>query len=541
VYDYVIVGAGSAGCALAARLSEDPDVRVALVEAGGADTAPEIHTPLAFGSLFRTEWDWDYHTDPEPGLDGRRAYLPRGRVLGGSSSMNAMIYIRGNRADYDEWSARGATGWAWCDVLPYFLRAEDNERGAGPLHGSGGPLTVSDGRSRHELMDAYIEAARQAGHPYNPDFNGPRQDGVGHYQLTQRDGRRCSTAVAYAHPALGRPNLHVLTDTRCTRLLFDGDRATGVVTERANEVTELRAAREVVLCAGAYNSPQLLMLSGIGPAAALAAAGIQPRTDLPVGENLQDHAHVGLSYLTDTPTLISVQTPENLELFTAAGRGPLTSNVAEAGGFLRTRDGLTAPDAQIHAAPVMFVDEGLGAPHDHAFMLGAVVLRPTSRGRVTLRSSIPSAKPRIQHDYFTTSEDRDTAVRAIRMLLEIAEQPALATRTRAPLRVPASDSDADILAFVRREAQTLYHPVGTCAMGSVVDAELRVLGIEGLRVADASVMPSIVRGNTNAPTVMIAEKAADLLRGLPAPGGPAALGTAAGGAPVTAAALTGTG
>ncbi|MGP8297700.1 GMC family oxidoreductase [Streptomyces inhibens] len=513
MHDYVIAGAGSAGCVLAARLSEDPYVRVALVEAGGADTAPEIHTPLAFGSLFRSEWDWDYHTDPEPGLDGRRAYLPRGRMLGGSSSMNAMIYIRGNRADYDEWPALGAPGWAWDDVLPYFLRSEDNERGPSALHGAGGPLTVSDGRSRHPLMDAYVEAARQAGHPYNEDFNGPRQDGVGHYQLTQRGGLRCSTAVAYLHPVLHRPNLDVLTDTACRRLLFDGDRVVGVETERAHKVTELRAAREVVLCAGAYNSPQLLMLSGIGPATTLAAYGIQPRTDLPVGENLQDHSHVGLSYLTDTDTLISAQTEENLELLTAHGRGPLTSNIAEAGGFLRTRDGLTAPDAQIHAAPVMFVDDGLGRPSDHAFTLGAVVLRPTSRGTVHPRSALPSAKPRIQHRYFATPEDRDTMVRAVRTLLDIAGQPALRAHRRAPFRVPASDSEADILAFVRREAQTLYHPVGTCAIGAVVDPELRVLGVPGLRVADASVMPSLVRGNTNAPTVMIAEKAADLIRG----------------------------
>nr|WP_308217258.1 GMC family oxidoreductase N-terminal domain-containing protein [Streptantibioticus silvisoli] len=512
VYDYVIVGAGSAGCVLAARLSEDPGVRVALVEAGGPDTAPEIHTPLAFPSLFSSAWDWDYHSAPEPGLDGRRAPLPRGRVLGGSSSMNAMIYIRGNPADYDAWSANGAPGWAWRDVLPYFLRAEDNERGATALHGAGGPLAVSDGRSRHVMMDAFVEAAQQAGHPRNEDFNGPRQDGVGHYQLTQRNGMRCSTAVGYLRPALERPNLDVLTDTLCGPLLFDGDRVTGVEIERAREVSALHAAREVVLCAGTYNSPHLLMLSGIGPAATLAACGITPRVDLPVGENLQDHLHAGVSYLSGTESLLTARTERNVALLVGSGRGPLTSNVAEAGGFLRTREGLAAPDAQIHAAPVLFTEDLLAVPSQHGFIIGAALLCPTSRGSVVPRSALPSTKPRVQHNYLATAEDRDTMVRAVRMVLEIAGQPALKPHRGDPLHAPASAGDADILAFVRRQAQTIYHPVGTCAIGTVVDPDLRVRGVEGLRVVDASVMPTIVRGNTNAPTVMIAEKAADLLR-----------------------------
>lgn len=512
MYDYVIVGAGSAGCVLAARLSEDPGVRVALLEAGGPDTAPEIHTPLAFPGLFASEWDWDYHSAPEPGLDGRRAQLPRGRVLGGCSSTNAMIYIRGNSEDYDAWSALGAAGWSWSDVLPYFLRAEDNERGASALHGSGGPLAVSDGRSRHTLMDAYVEAAQQAGHRRNDDFNGPQQDGVGYYQLTQRDGMRCSTAAAYLHPARSRPNLDVLTDTRCNRLLFDGDHVVGVEIERAREVSELHAAREVIVSAGAYNSPHLLMLSGIGPAAALAPFGIAPRVDLPVGENLQDHLHTSLSYLTDTETLLTAQTAHNLALLTGSGHGPLTSNIAEAGGFLRTREELTAPDVQIHAAPVMFTEDTLALPSDHAFVIGAALLQPTSRGTVSLRSPLPSVKPRIQNNYLATPEDRTTMVHAVRMLLKIAEQPALTPHRRSTLHVPASDSEADILAFVRRQAQTIYHPVGTCAIGTVVDPDLRVRGVSGLRVVDASVMPLIVRGNTNAPTVMIAEKAADLIR-----------------------------
>jgi choline dehydrogenase-like flavoprotein len=513
VYDYVIVGAGSAGCVLAARLSEDVDVSVLLVEAGPPDVAEEIHIPVTFGQLFQTKWDWDYLSDPEPGMDGRRRYLPRGKMLGGSSSMNAMIYIRGNRADYDEWESLGAEGWSWDDVLPYFLRAENNERGASELHAVGGPLTVSNGRSRHVLMEAVLRAAEQAGHRRTEDFNGPEQDGVGYYQLTQRDGMRCSAAVAYLHPVLQRPNLTVITDAMCTRILFDGRRAAGVEVERANVLSELRAEREVILCAGAYNSPQILMLSGIGVADELQAYGIVPRMDLPVGENLQDHPGIGLWFLTDTETLIKAPTAENVALLRNEGRGPLTSNIAEVGGFFRTRGGLAGPDFQLYAAPVMFIDEGLALPTEDVLTFGACLLKPTSRGKVFLRSLLPSAKPHIMHNYFTTEEDRDATIRAVGKLLEITKQPALTEHRRNALRIPTSDSDADILDFIQRHSQALWHPVGTCAIGSVVDSELRVQGVDGLRVVDASVMPVITRGNTNAPTIMIAEKAADMIRG----------------------------
>ncbi len=433
-------------------------------------------------------------------------------MLGGSSSMNAMIYIRGNRADYDQWAADGADGWGWQDVLPYFLRAEDNERGASDLHGAGGPLTVSDGRSRHALMDAYLEAAQQAGHKANDDFNGPEQDGVGYYQLTQRNGMRCSAAVGYLHPAMSRPNLDVITDALCTRILFDGSRAIGVEYERANELSQLLADREVIICAGAYNSPQLLMLSGIGVAAELQAYGIEPRANLPVGENLQDHVHTAIGYLTDTETLLTAETADNVALLQKDGRGPLSSNIGEAGGFFRSQDSLTAPDFQIHAAPVMFVDEGLGLPTDHGFGFGAALLNPASRGKIFLRSLLPSAKPHIVHGYFTDPADRAAMTRALRILADIGAQPALAPHRRADMRVPESDSDADLWEFIKRECQTLYHPTSTCAIGSVVDPQLRVLGMDALRVVDASVMPAVTRGNTNAPTIMIAERAADLIR-----------------------------
>jgi choline dehydrogenase len=508
-FDYVVVGAGSAGCVLAARLSEDPAVSVALVEAGGPDTAQEIHIPVAFGTLFKGPLDWDLDSEPEPGLDGQRCYLPRGKMFGGSSSMNAMVYIRGHRADYDAWGE----GWAYDDVLPYFLRSEDNERGPSDVHGTGGPLTVSDGRSNHPLAAAFVDAGEAAGYKRVEDFNGGEPEGVGFYQVTQRGGLRCSAAVAFLHPALARPNLTVFPYTTALKVEIEGGRAVGVLVRRlGQDDAVLRAGREVILSAGAYESPKLLMLSGIGPAEVLPQFAIDVVQDLPVGLGLQDHVMTLMNYRTNIDSLMGALTPENIELLQTEGRGPLSSNLAEAGGFFHSREGLAAPDIQLHMAPVLFHEQGLGAATAHGFGMGPCVLAPTSRGYVTLRTANPESAPRIRHNYLDTAEDRAAILAGVRITLEIASQRALTDVITEPFDIPPSTSDADIEAFVRRRSMTLYHPTSTCAIGSVVDPTLAVLGVDGLRVVDASVMPSVPRGNTNAPTIMVAERAADLIK-----------------------------
>jgi choline dehydrogenase len=514
-YDYAIVGAGSAGCALAARLSEDPSVSVLLLEAGPPDEKESIHVPAAFGSLLKTDVDWDYATMPEDGCNGRMMYMPRGKTLGGSSSINAMVYIRGGRADYDGWRDLGHEGWGYDDLLPLFKRGEDNERGASEFHGAGGELSVSDSRSNNPMADAFVEAAVQAGHERNDDFNGAGQDGVGRYQVTQRNGMRCSTAVAFLHPVLDRPNLHVETRTHVHRVLLEGGRAVGLVGERGGEPVEVRAEREVILAAGAYNSPQLLMLSGIGPAEHLAMREIEVAVDLPeVGANLQDHVQIGGIWTTDAPvSLIIGAEPEHREAFATQGQGPLTSNVAETGGFWRSDPSLPAPDLQFHCAPVMFVDEGLGDPVAHGISFGVCLLTPRSRGTVRLRSADPGAKPAIRHAFYSDPDDVRVVMEGLRRVYEISRQPALQPYCKERYVGAESDDEPDMRAHMARNSQVLYHPVGTCAMGSVVDSELRVQGVDALRVVDASVMPVVVRGNTNAPTIAIAERAADLIRG----------------------------
>jgi choline dehydrogenase-like flavoprotein len=509
--DYVIVGAGSAGCVLASRLSEDPDVKVLLLEAGGPDTAFEIRIPYAFPAVFKSGLDWDLLGEQEPGLGNRRLYLPRGRVIGGSSSINAMIYLRGSRADYDGWAADGCDGWSYDDVLPYFKRSEDNERGEDAYHGVGGPLTISDSRSMQPLIETMLEAAVQAGYEHNEDLNGEQQEGVGRFQLTQRNGWRCSAADAFLHPAADRPNLEIVSNAFVQRVAFEGDRAVGVEVVRDGAAETVRAEREVILSAGTYQSPVLLMVSGIGPADEIAPLGIAVREDLPVGHNLQDHCMAQLNYTTDEESLFGAFTPDNLALLEKEGRGPLSSNIPEAGGFFRTRPDLPAPDVEFHFAPSMFYDEGLTAPHDSGYCFGPVVIKPTGRGKVMLRAGLPDSKPRVLCNFLTTDEDRRSMVDGVRIALEIAKQPALKAVERAPFSVPASDSDDDILDWASKAGQSVYHPTSTCAMGAVVDPELRVFGTEGLRVVDASVMPTITRSNTHAPTIMIAEKAADLI------------------------------
>ncbi len=511
--DYIIVGSGSAGSVLAARLSEDPDVDVLVLEAGGPDTAPEVHVPAMFPIMFKSGLDWDLTGDEEPGLSNRRLYLPRGRMIGGCSSINAMIYLRGNRLDYDDWAAGGADGWSYDEVLPYFKRGEDNERGEDAYHGVGGPQAVSDSRSMHPLVDLMLDAAVEAGHPANPDLNGAVQDGVGRFQLTQRDGFRFSTADAYLKPALDRPNLEVRDSVYVERLVFDGDRVVGVDLVHRGVRETVRAEREVILSAGAYQTPVILMLSGVGMEEDLAPFGIPVRRQLPVGRNLQDHVMANLNYISKVPALFGIYTPENFELLHAEGRGPLTSNLPEAGGFFRTRPDLAAPDVEFHFSPSLFYDEGLTAPHDHGYVFGPVLVKPAARGRVMLRTPMADSKPRVLCNFLTTEEDRATFIAGTRLALEVAGQRVLQDVLKEPFSVPASDSDEDILAWGRKNGQPVYHPTSTCAIGEVVDPELRVYGIEGLRVVDASVMPTITRSNTHAPTMMIAEKASDMILG----------------------------
>jgi choline dehydrogenase len=513
-YDYVIVGAGSAGCVLADRFSEDPDIRVLLLEAGPKDTSEDIHVPLGYLRLGG-ELDWGYESAPERECGDRRMRLPRGKVLGGSSSTNAMIYIRGNRVDYDEW---GVPGWSWAELGPCFLKAEDNERGASEWHGVGGPLSVSDPGAKNEVSYAFLDAAEQAGIERNEDFNGAAQDGAGFFQMTQREGRRASAAAAYLGPAQGRPNLTVMTGTRARRVLFEGIRAVGVEAIGGGRELRLEAAREVILCAGAYNSPQLLMLSGVGPSEHLAEHGIETLLDRPaVGENLADHAATELLWMAGEPADRAARRRwRGARLLLATQAGAFGSNLAEVGAFVRVGDGVAAPDVQLHAAPVQFLDDGAGQPEAHGFWISPCLLTPRSRGSVRLASADPDERPVISNAFYSAPEDLPRMMKALRLALKVCGQPALRAWCEEPFTTPAGEDEEALREHVTSTTFAFYHPVGTCRMGkdadAVLDAQLRVNGVEGLRVVDASAMPAIPRGNTNAPTIALAERAVEFIR-----------------------------
>lgn len=544
MYDYVIVGAGSAGSVLAARLSEDPAVRVCLLEAGPPDRSILLHVPAGLALLAKsTQANWAFATVPQANLNGRRGYQPRGKVLGGSSSINAMVYIRGNRADYDGWAAQGNPGWSYAEVLPYFKRAENNERGADLYHGTGGPLNVMDLRTPNRFGPLFVEAAVERGHAVNPDFNGATQEGVGSYQVTHRNGERCSAAKAYlsalmagqgagaapgASGQTSRPNLTVITDAHANRVLFEGSRAVGVEYRRLGATQIARAESEVLLCAGALQSPQLLMLSGVGPADHLRAMGIPVVLDSPgVGAELHDHIDVVQVFDSPANTDLfglsvtgAINTVRGIFEWRDRRSGMLTTNFAEAGGFIRSDPSRPVPDLQLHFVIGKLVDHGRKTQFGHGYSSHVCLLDPKSRGSLRLEGPDPARPPLIDPNFLGDPDDLRRMIAGFKLMRDIMQAPALDAYRGTELSSSAgARTDEEIATFIREKADTIYHPVGTCRMGPAdsdpVDAELRVKGLLGLRVIDASIMPQVVRGNTNAPVIMIAEKAADLIRGRP--------------------------
>ncbi|MGN8081720.1 choline dehydrogenase [Variovorax sp. 22077] len=531
-FDYIVVGAGSAGCVLAGRLSEDPATRVLLLEAGPADRSLWIHLPIGYGkTMWSPTYNWRFETDPDPNMNGRRIYWPRGKTLGGSSSINGLIYIRGQRQDYDHWAALGNPGWSYDEVLPYFIRSEGNQRGGDAFHGGEGPLRVSDITAKHELIEAFIEGAGQTGVPRTDDFNGAEQEGAGYYQLTTHRGWRCSTAKAYLTPAVKRrPNLRIETEAMAGRLLFDGTRAAGVSYRQGGELKTARCRGEVLLSAGSLQSPQLLQLSGIGPRALLDRFGIPVQHELPgVGENLQDHLQIRLGYECSKPITTNDQLNSwfgqmgmGLE-WLLHRTGPLAVGINQGGCFMRAlkdaegRPVAATPDIQFHVA-TLSADMAGGKVHPYSgFTMSVCQLRPESRGHVRIRSLDAAEPPEMQPNYLSTELDRATTVAGVKAARAIADSPAMRPYVKREVKPgPGAVSDADLLEFCRNNGATIFHPTGTCRMGSdalaVVDARLRVHGVAGLRVIDCSAMPTLVSGNTNAPAVMMAEKAVDLIR-----------------------------
>ena len=532
-FNYIIVGAGSAGCVLANRLSADPETSVLLVETGGRDHNPLFRLPILMGKLFHSGlYNWRYHTEPVPSLGGRALYWPRGKVLGGSSTINGMIYVRGNRHDYDRWAQSGLAGWSWDEVLPAFRRSEGHTGRDGVYHGTEGELTVCRSRGTNPLFDVFVEAGRQAGYPVNDDFNGAEQQGFGRYDFTIERGKRCSASFAFLRPVRRRRNLTVVTDSLVLKVVVEGDRATGIEVAQGTLTRTIRADREVILCAGTANSPQLLMLSGIGAGDELGRHGIRVIHELPgVGRNLQDHVDSVLSYACTKPvTLYRDLRADRLIPSVAGGmlfgRGIATTFPYEAGAFLKSRSDMLAPDIQVHFMPALEKTANLHFPTpfkrapveaNHGFTLRVGPLNPESRRAITLRSADPADPPRIQPNYLQSDVDCGTMIAGIRMIRAVIDQPAFAAyRGRELAPGAAVRSDAELTDWLRANAMTTFHPVGTCRMGadpmSVVDARLAVHGIAGLRVADASIMPIIASGNTNAPAIMIGEKAAEFIR-----------------------------